>query len=331
MKYNEYYSSDYLNPIGITFRGEEKEKEPDDDEQIMMYVDVYTLNILNFIDITNKYLTQNITPTRAIGLIGSSKGIKFHTIGHYEFSESDYWDIDSYRGVAHRAGSGGIYDVGTSAASDGTVQFSDIPTIVASNPEVADSMSILEAYNDRATNVDLFNFCNRLLMGNVGETIFGLFDNTLVNIYNGVGGDKLVPVFDYFTVPTNTPPILTSSTIQYGLPSGHAAYSAIRAKCENGVITFDAQQPWVSTATNFPYDLSPINVNTSMSSTLYMWFKVICLRNISFICTRKEAEKWIADTSAWLASVGLDKGMIQLYLDPHIEDIPDWYKEKLGI
>ena len=330
MKYNEYYSSDILGRIGITFRGEEKEPESDDEEQIMLYVDVYTLGLDSFLDTTTKYATKNLTPIYNIGLIGPDTGLRFNTIGHYEFSESVYWDTASRRGVARRAGSGGEYYVGTNAASDGTVPFSDIPTIIASNPEVTDSMKLLDAYNDRAVSVDLFNYCHKILAGGRGETIFGLFDRSLYSITNGIGGAWLIPRFDYFTVPTNVP-FDVGSIIVYNLPAGKSATSGVRARCVNGTITFDDPQPWVSTTANFPYDLSPINVDNSMSSTLYMWFSVRCLRNIGFICTRKEAENWIDDTSRWLESVGLNKGMIQLYLDSHIEDIPDWYKEKLGI
>lgn len=327
MKYNEYYSSSMLGRIGITFRGEEKEPEPDDEELIMMYVDVYTLGLGVFLDIVNKYRTKNLSSMYPAGLIGPI-GLTFDTLGHYEFSEETFWETASTLGIGRRPPAGGYYDVGT---YPNDVPFNDVQSIIAINPEVTGLMNLLKLYGDRANDVDLYNSCHGLLgTGGRISNIFGLTNQSLYSITNGYGGAWLVPRFNFFTVPTNVP-YDVGVTVMYNLPAGHSASSSVRAKCINGTITFDSPQPWVNTSINFPFDLSPINVGSSVSSTLYMWFSVRCLRGLGFICTKKEAEKWIEDTNKWIKSVGLDKGMIQLHLDPHIEDIPDWYKAKLGI
>ena len=137
---------------------------------------------------------------------------------------------------------------------------------------------------------------------------------------------RLIPRFDYFTIPGE----------DYGgysgeFTKGHGMDSRLRAKCEGGTITFDNVQPRINMNINFPFDLSPISIGSDITSTLYMMFDIDCGRILSFICTREAANKWIEDANKWIASKNLHKGMIQIYIDPHIMDIPDWYAQKIGL
>lgn len=332
MKYNEYYSSSMLGRIGITLRGEEKEPEPDEDEQIILYVDFYALTIKDFLDTTNKYRTTNLS-----GIYDSNINFGtpfFNTIGHYGLNEADFWDKDYPYGIAkYNDGTGGNYYVGeTKGSYNPVVPISGIPSIVAANPDVTDSMKVIQAFNGEAVAKDLSNFCHNLATS-PGKlpNMFGLSCMPLYGTQNAITKEWLVPRFDYFTVPANIPVEIAGWMHTFAKPKTKFGRSGVRAKCVNGVITFDSPQPWVNTSINFPFDLSPITVDNSMKSTLYMWFTIIAEREIGFVCTRKEAEKWIEDTSKWIKSVGLNKGMIQLHLEPHIMDIPDWYAETLGI
>lgn len=334
MKYNEYYSSSMLGRIGITLRGEEKEPEPDEDEQIILYVDLYAFTIGDFLDTTNKYKTRNLSGIYDTNIINFGGTPFFNTIGHYGFNEQNYWDTSMAYGVAkYNDGTGGNYYVGeTKADYNNVVPISGIPSIVASTPDVTDSMKVIQAFNNEAIAKDAANFFHNLAT-KPGRllTIFGLPCRDMYGTQKVNTTQWLIPRSDFFTVPANIPMELSGYMHSFANPKTKWNQSGVRAKCVNGVITFDTTHPWVNTTTNFPFDLSPITVDSSMSSTLYMWFYVSTHRKLNFVCTKKAAEKWIDDTNKWIKSVGLDKGMIQLYLDPHIMDIPDWYAESLGI
>lgn len=333
MKYNEYYSSSMLGRIGITLRGEEKELEPDEDEQVILYVDRYLLMLDDFIDITNKYRTHNRSGWYEQIISAPFGGTPyFSTIGHYGFNEQRYWDTSEAYGIAkYNDGTGGIYYIGESNApvAGDNRPMSAIPSLIAENPEVTDTMKVLQAFNDKAIATDMVNSFHNL-SSRGGKVMFGLKEQEMYGIQNSITKEWLLPRFDGFTVPSNIPIEIAGWMHSFANPKTKWTTSSIRAKCINGVVTFDSPQPWVNTATNFPFDLSSFTIDNSMQSTMYMWFQIICTRQ-GFVCTKKEAEKWIDDTNKWINSVGLDKGMMQIHLDPHIMDIPDWYAESLGI
>ena len=356
MKYNEYYSSNMLGRIGITFRGEEKEIPPDENEQIILYVDVYTLRPFQFLDITNKYATMQKD--------GNSPSVSFNsrrieTIGKYKYNEDQFWNTAYALGVAREPPAGGRYFISHGATDTSPfVPESQIPSLVTSNPEITDSMKVVTKYFEEYDQKDLMGTCELFFNAtSYYNNIFGLKNQNLYSIVNAdvwnpsssspsVGirppdNARLIPRFEYFKIKVGGSSYMNwmnylNYTWDFTAGAGEVAKgynrdSGVRARCINGVVTFDTDQPNLYTNFNFPYNLESFTIDNTITAEMLMWFKITARRSISCVCTRKEADKWIEDVNKWIDSKNLHKGMIQIYIDPHIMDIPDWYAQKIGL